>query len=229
MTKNDPAHPWKRMSFKGNKVWAETDTNGNLKVERGTVRVKYNLQQDYEYKAKIENLFPENQAVPAGKKSLSSVGSSPITAQNSSSTQISVMENLPEHCIKVYTDGASSGNPGPSGIGVLFLYGEKKKEISSFIGTATNNTAELTAIKVGLEELKRFDLPVRIFSDSSYAIGLLTKGWKAKANMDLVFEIRSLMTKFSDLAFIKVKGHSGIKENEVADFLATSAIKKGLL
>ena len=138
------------------------------------------------------------------------------------------MENLPDHCIKVYTDGASSGNPGPSGIGVLFLYGENRKEISFFIGRATNNKAELTAIKVGLEELKRFDLPVRVFSDSSYAIGLLAKGWKAKANQDLVFEIRSLMTKFSDLSFIKVKGHSGIKENEVADFLATSAIKKGL-
>ncbi|OGR09781.1 MAG: hypothetical protein A2277_11095 [Desulfobacterales bacterium RIFOXYA12_FULL_46_15] len=135
---------------------------------------------------------------------------------------------MPDHCIKIYTDGASSGNPGPAGIGVVLIYGDKKKEISSFIGSATNNIAELAAIKAGLEKLKRFDLPVRIFSDSSYAVGLLTKGWKAKANQELVFEIRSLMKNFSDLAFIKVKGHSGIKENEVADFLATSAIKKGL-
>lgn len=228
MTEKDSAASWKRMSFKGNKVWAEIDADGNLKAENGTVRVKYNLQQDYEYKAKIENLFPEDQAIPAGKKSSSPAGSLPGTPKNTSSTPKTVMENLPEHCIKIFTDGASSGNPGPAGIGIVFIYGEKKKEISSFIGRATNNTAELTAIKVGLEELKRFDLPVRIFSDSSYAIGLLSKGWKAKANQELVFEIRSLMTKFSDLAFIKVKGHSGIKENEVADFLATSAIKKGL-
>lgn len=222
MTKNQPVGSWKRMSFKGNKVWVEINADGNLKAENGMVRVKYNLQQDYEYKAKIENLFPEDQAVPAGKKTTSK------TAKKVSTTQKDIAEKLPDHCIKIYTDGASSGNPGPAGIGVVLIYGDKKKEISSFIGSATNNIAELAAIKAGLEKLKRFDLPVRIFSDSSYAVGLLTKGWKAKANQELVFEIRSLMKNFSDLAFIKVKGHSGIKENEVADFLATSAIKKGL-
>jgi ribonuclease HI len=224
----DPASSWKRMSFKGNKVWAEMNADGTLKVENGTVRVKYNLNQDYEYKARIENLFPEDQAIPAGKKISSRTDVLSKTPQNGILTPETVMDDLPDHCIKIYTDGASSGNPGPAGIGIVLIYGDKKKDISSFIGRATNNTAELMAIKVGLEELKRFDLPVRVFSDSSYAVGLLSKGWKAKANQELVFEIRSLMTKFSDLAFIKVKGHSGIKENEVADFLATSAIKKGL-
>src|SRR3989339_935709 len=224
----DPTASWKRMSFKGNKVWAEIHADGTLKAENGTVRVKYNLNQDYEYKAKIEILFPEDQAIPAGKKTSSRAGSFSKTPQNGILTPETVMDDLPDHCIKIYTDGASSGNPGPAGIGVVLIYGDKKKEISSFIGSATNNIAELAAIKAGLEKLKRFDLPVRIFSDSSYAVGLLTKGWKAKANQELVFEIRSLMKKFSDLAFIKVKGHSGIKENEVADFLATSAIKKGL-
>ncbi|MFA5902402.1 MAG: ribonuclease H [Desulfobacula sp.] len=228
MNENDPVHPWKRMSFKGNKVWAETNADGNLKIEKGTVRVKYNLEQDYEYKAKIDNLFPVDQAVPAGTKSSPVTGSPLMRVKDASTAPKTIMENLPDNCITIFTDGASSGNPGPAGIGIVFIYGEKKREISSFIGRATNNTAELTAIKVGLEELKRYDLPVRIFSDSSYAIGLLSKGWKAKANQTLIFEIRSLMTKFSDLAFIKVKGHSGIKENEVADFLATSAIKKGL-
>ena len=80
---------------------------------------------------------------------------------------------------------------------------------------------------MALEELKRKDLPVCIFSDSSYSIGLLTKGWKPKKNKELVLEIRTLMKRFNNLTFIKVKGHAGIKENEVADFLATSAIKKG--
>ena len=102
-----------------------------------------------------------------------------------------------------------------------------RSEISKYIGLATNNIAELTAIKIALEELKRHDLPVRIFSDSSYSIGLLKKGWKPQKNRKLVLDIRRLTDKFSDLSFIKVKGHSGIKENEVADFLATSAIKKG--
>lgn len=218
---------WKRMSFKGNKVWAQTDANGNLAVEKGMVLIKYNLKQDYEYRVKPESLSSEELAVPARKKQASPKSSQPSDASHSSAGK-GHDKDLPDNCIKIYTDGASSGNPGPAGIGVLLIYGENKKEISTYIGPATNNIAELTAIKTGLEELKRFDLPVRVFSDSSYSIGLLTKEWKPKKNQSLVFEIKQLMGKFSDLAFIKVKGHSGIKENEVVDFLATSAIKKGL-
>lgn len=222
MSKQDSTKGWKRMSFKGNKVWAQTDENDNFLVEKEKVLIKYNLKQDYEYKVSPNSLHPEDQAVPAGKKP-------PSKQKKGKSPGEKTMDpDLPANCIKIYTDGASSGNPGPSGIGVLLIYKENKKQISEYIGKATNNIAELTAIKVGLEKLKRRDLPVRIFSDSSYSIGLLTKSWKPKKNQDLFFEIKELMSKFSDLAFIKVKGHSGHKENEVADFLATSAIKKGL-
>jgi len=70
--------------------------------------------------------------------------------------------------ICIYTDGASSGNPGPSGIGILLLYGSHEKEISKYIGSATNNIAELEAIRVALLELKKTDIPVKIFTDSSW-------------------------------------------------------------
>jgi len=216
---------WKRMSFKGNKVWARVDKNRNLVKESGRVLIKYNLMQDYEYKVKFENLKPEEFATPSKTKGLKHSDSG-----RKAKSQLVEPENatrLPDNCIRIYTDGASSGNPGPSGIGILLIYGDKKREISKYIGHATNNIAELTAIKVALEELKRNDLPVSIFSDSSYSIGLLTKGWKPKKNQELVMEIRSLLSRFDNLSFIKVKGHAGIKENEVADFLATSAIKKG--
>lgn len=214
---------WKRMSFKNNKVWAATDATGNLLVENEKVLIKYNLKQDYEYRVKPESLRPEDQAIPAQKKPS-------IKSKSGKRSKGEPLEtDLPDNCIKIYTDGASSGNPGPSGIGILLIYGENKKEISKSIGMATNNIAELTAIKMGLETLTRVDLPVRIFSDSSYSIGLLTKDWKPKKNQDLVRKIKILMNRFNDLAIIKVKGHSGIKENEVADFLATSAIKKDLL
>ena len=226
MNDQDQADSWKRMSFKGNKVWAQTDTNKNLLIEKGMVLIKYNLKQDYEYRVKPESLSPEEQAVPAKKKSMSLPSSIKPGAQNVTKEQ-KLVTDLPHNCIKIYTDGASSGNPGPSGIGILFIHGKNKKEISQYIGVATNNIAELTAIKRALEELKRNDLPVRIFSDSSYSIGSLTKNWKPQKNQVLIYEIRTLMNKFCDLAFIKVKGHSGIKENEVVDFLATSAIKKG--
>lgn len=228
MNDQNQANSWKRMSFKGNKVWVATDAKKNLMVEKGMVLIKYNLKQDYEYRVKPESLNHEDLAVPARKKSVSSKSALKPRA-NKLSKNHGMKTDLPDNCIKIFTDGASSGNPGPSGIGILLIYGENKKEISKYIGKATNNIAELTAIKTALEELKRNDLPIRIFSDSSYSIGLLTKNWEPKKNQELVFEIKALMNKFSDLAFIKVRGHSGIKENEVADFLATSAIEKGLV
>ena len=235
MADNTRKESWKRMSFKGNKVWAQTDENDTLLIQDNLVLIKYNLKQDYEYRVHPESLKPVNQAVPAIKNSdPSNVESGKTKPSGSGSKQkktaskSQIEADIPDQCITIYTDGASSGNPGPAGIGALLIFGEKRKEISRYIGQGTNNIAELMAIKVALEELKRHDLPVRIFSDSSYSIGLLTKGWKPKKNQELVADIKTLMNQFSDLSFIKVKGHSGIKENEVADYLATSAIKKGL-
>ena len=125
----------------------------------------------------------------------------------------------------MYTDGASSGNPGPSGIGVLLRFGSHEKEISRFIGTTTNNVAELEAIRIGLQELKKRNLPVRIFTDSEYAYGVLTLGWKARKNQQLIQSIKSLISGFKDIKLIKVKGHEGLEGNERADHLATSAIR----
>jgi ribonuclease HI len=128
--------------------------------------------------------------------------------------------------IHLYTDGASSGNPGPAGIGIFLRYGIHEKEISQYIGMATNNIAELEAIRVGLSEIKNRALPVRVYTDSSYALGLLTRGWKPKKNQDLVKSIQKLMKTFRDLRFIKVRGHSGNEGNTRADRLATGAVKE---
>lgn len=216
---NNPEN-WKRMSFKRNKVWAQTDDLGNLQVQNGKVLIKYNLDQDYEYRVKPESLAPEDQALPA-KPKIDKKAQAKV--KKLKPTKLDPNENY----IKIYTDGASSGNPGPAGIGVLLIFGDKTKQISQYIGKATNNIAELTAIKTALEQLKRTDLPVRIFSDSSYCIGLLTLGWKPKKNQELVAQIKMQMERFKDIGFIKVKGHAGIEENEIADRLATSAIEKG--
>ena len=89
---------------------------------------------------------------------------------------------------------------------------------------ATNNVAELKAIQAGLERIKNRRLAVRLFTDSSYAYGLLALGWKPKKNQALVAAIRSLAAEFDDLKLIKVKGHAGHEGNERADFLATSAV-----
>jgi ribonuclease HI len=58
-----------------------------------------------------------------------------------------------------------------------------------------------------------------------FAYGVLTLGWKAKANREMVRSIKKTMMKFKNLKIVKVKGHAGDEGNERADFLATSAIK----
>ena len=207
------------MSFRGNKVWAETDSSGRLKVKNEKVLIKYNLKQNYQYLVKMENLMPEEYAEIKKKKSRKRK-----KAEKSSEANFSD-ETIPENAIVIYTDGASSGNPGPSGIGVFFCFGGHKKEISEYIGISTNNIAELTAIERALKELKRTDLPVRLYTDSSYAVGLINKNWKPQKNIELVHRIKTLMTRFKDLKLIKIKGHAGFAGNETADRLATDAIK----
>ena len=209
---------WKRMQFKKNKVWVATDGSKKLLVKNGKVLIKYQLKQDYEYWVHEQNVGPIDT-----EQSKTSVKKKP--AQKRKGKAKPFKEPIPNDTVCIFTDGASSGNPGPSGVGVLLKYGEHEKEISKYIGITTNNIAELEAIKTGLLELKKTDTPVRIFTDSSYAYGLLALGWKAKKNQTLVNAIRETITKFKDLKLIKVKGHAGHAENERADFLATSAIK----
>jgi ribonuclease HI len=209
---------WKRMQFKKNKVWVATDGSKKLIVKNGKVLIKYQLKQDYEYWVHEQNVGP----IDTGQSN-KLVKKKP--AQKRKGKTKPFKEPIPHDTVCIFTDGASSGNPGPSGVGVLLKYGDYEKEISKYIGIATNNIAELEAIKTGLLELKKTDMPVRIYTDSSYAHGLLALGWKARANQELVKAIRETISNFKDLKLIKVKGHAGHAENEQADFLATSAIK----
>jgi ribonuclease HI len=76
-------------------------------------------------------------------------------------------------------------------------------------------------------ELKRRNLPVRVYTDSSYARGVLSLGWKAQKNKELVEAIRDLLSAFKDVTLIKVRGHAGHEQNERADQLARAAILSG--
>ena len=127
----------------------------------------------------------------------------------------------------VYTDGACSGNPGPMGIGVVVLDKGKRRELSEFLGEGTNNIAELTAVERALDlipEAER-ERPVALHSDSTYVIGLLARGFKAKANTELVERLRAKARRFPRLRFVKVEGHAGVPENERCDVLARQAIE----
>lgn len=128
--------------------------------------------------------------------------------------------------IEIYTDGACSGNPGPCGYGVVLRDGDSYLELSQYLGIGTNNIGELMAIKVALENVADPKRPVRIYTDSTYCIGVLTQGWKAKANQELILEIKRLLPEFTDLKLIKVKGHAGHPLNERADTMATSSLHR---
>lgn len=135
--------------------------------------------------------------------------------------------------VKIYTDGACSGNPGPGGWGAVLQYNGAEKELSGHEDNTTNNRMELMAAIKALEELKR-PCRVELYTDSVYVQqGITTwiKGWKAKGwparikNQDLWKELDELTTKH-DITFHWVKGHAGHPENERADALATAAIKR---
>lgn len=127
--------------------------------------------------------------------------------------------------IEIYTDGACSPNPGKGGIGVLLIYGKHRRYIQKYLGEdCTNNIAELTAIKVALESLKKRELPLKLYTDSQYSIGVLSNPtWKPKKNKELITEIKTLIDTFSEVELIHVKGHSNSEENNFVDRLAVAA------
>ena len=96
--------------------------------------------------------------------------------------------------ITIYTDGASSGNPGPGGYGVVLISGKHRLEKSEGFRLTTNNRMELLAVIVGLEALKRPGSKVVVYTDSKYVSDSVEKGWifqweskafKKKKNPDL--------------------------------------------
>jgi ribonuclease HI len=204
--------------FKGHKVYLCVDEQGEPVVRNDKVLIKYQINHDYEYYVSPKAVQPIDPNRPKKKKDKR-------TSRKVQRASESVSFTPEDGIITIYTDGASSGNPGPSGIGIYFRYGDKEKEISKYIGKATNNIAELMAIKVALKNLKKTDIPVRLYTDSNYCYGLLMLGWKPKMNRDLVDAIRTLMKKFRDLKIIKIEGHAGVPYNERADQLARAAIQ----
>ncbi|MEJ2040436.1 MAG: ribonuclease HI [Desulfosarcinaceae bacterium] len=214
-------HPhWKRMQFKANKVWMAVDAADQPIVKNGKALIKYQLNQDHEYWVFAKSLTDLGEAPTRAAARPPKAG----TAKAAVARQADID---PAGAIQVFTDGACSGNPGPAGIGIILRYKGKEKEISKYIGSATNNIAELEAIRVALSSIKDKKLPVVLYTDSQYALGLLTQGWKARQNTELVGEIRKLVSRFPKLQIIKVKGHAGHPENERADRLAVQAIENG--
>ena len=170
---------WKRMCFKNNKVWLFSDLDGNPIVNNGKVRIKYQIEQDYEYWVHEKSIKPLSSFSYNRKTKQKGKTAKKHTKKVGQEEKILNKDNN-KNVINLYTDGASSGNPGPSGIGVLLCFGNHEKELSRYIGHATNNVAELEAIKTGLMEIKNREIPVCVYTDSGYALGIQQRGiWHA--------------------------------------------------
>jgi ribonuclease HI len=133
--------------------------------------------------------------------------------------------------IRIYTDGAAQGNPGPGGYGTILKFNDAVKELSGGFRLTTNNRMELMAVIVGLEAIKKDGIPVAIYSDSKYVVDSVEKGWiwgwqkknfAKKANADLWQRYIPLHQKYKP-KFNWIKGHAGHPENERCDELAVLA------
>ena len=137
--------------------------------------------------------------------------------------------------IKIYTDGACSGNPGPGGWGVFIENSGSVTELSGRDENTTNNRMELKAV---IEALKFFTInsKLTIHTDSKYVMDGASRwiiNWKKNKwktaqkkdvkNKDLWIELDNLLN-YHDVSWVWVKGHDGIYGNERADYLATSVI-----
>ena len=147
--------------------------------------------------------------------------------------------NIDSIAIEAATDGACSGNPGPGGWGGLIIFDDKSElEIGGSEQNTTNNRMELTAAIKTLEKLKTFKLKenFKLRTDSKYVIEGYTKwiinwkrnGWKTSSgksvqNLDLWQKIDQL--RINGLEMEYVKGHSGDKQNDRVDKIATNYSK----
>ena len=139
---------------------------------------------------------------------------------------------LVEQEIIIYTDGASRGNPGPGGYGVILMYKGHGKELSGGFKRTTNNRMELMAVIEGLKALKTSHIPVAIYSDSQYVVNSISKGWLrnwirtdfkgGKKNKDLWLQYNQL-AKNLNIRMHWVRGHADNPFNNRCDALATAA------
>jgi ribonuclease HI len=242
--------PWQKMYFRNDPVWVHVDGEGRPTLDaEGRAEMKYRESDTKTYRpvpANLSSTDGASAAAPPGHEP--KPGKLPTRATKKSTTRTGSARPTPPGThdgpglhhgagsrdprdLQVWTDGACSGNPGPMGIGVVLIDGAWRDEISEYLGTGTNNIAELVAIERGLESVTNriasTSQRVRVHSDSGYAIGLLSKGWKAKANQDVVERIRRKLDAFpAAIEFVKVAGHAGVPENERCDELARLAVTR---
>ena len=198
------------------------DEAGQLVLDAdGRAEMKYRETDSKSYRPSPGNLLPAEGGAPTEppperKRRESGAAKAPARAPSKA-------HSSGGSAVEIWTDGACSGNPGPMGIGVVVIDGATRREKGEYLGVGTNNIAELTAIARGIDLAGDAGRRMRVYTDSSYAIGVLSKGWKAKANQELIAKLKRQLAPL-DVEFVKVAGHAGVPENERCDELAREAV-----
>lgn len=223
--------PFRPMMLRSQRVFARCDEAGVLVVSDGRVEIRYKKADGRRYEAAARNLSAASdgtlvtdeamgEAAPVEKREKPSPGGpKAASASGPAPTKAAPGEAL------VYADGACSGNPGPSGIGVVLVTTTERRELSEFLGEGTNNIAELTAILRAAEAFPEGCDRLSVYTDSSYSIGVLAKGWKAKANVELIRKVKAALALLPAVDLHHVRGHRGVVLNEAADRLAVQAVE----
>lgn len=217
--------PWKKYEFKGEEVYVRVLPGGKPIVHRGRVELRYRLGASKSYRAAPDNIVEVEGDIVSDEDM---GGSSARAATSKSALREQPKTPADEKTIVIYTDGACSGNPGPAGIGVYMLRPTTTLSLSEYIGSGTNNIAELTAILRALEQITEEEQSgnIHLYTDSGWSLGVLIGGWKAKTNLEIISAIKKQMERFADLELLKIKGHAGHPGNEEADSLATQAARR---
>lgn len=158
--------------------------------------------------------------------------------QTSAGAKPKAAAGIPADAIVVYTDGGAINNPGPGGYGIVICDGTTRREISGGYRLTTNNRMEMTACIVALREVIGLGRPIVLFSDSSYLVNGVEKGWARSwrrrgwrksdgapaLNPDLWSELLDLLEE-GKVELRWVKGHAGNELNERCDQLAVAAAR----
>jgi ribonuclease HI len=234
-----PCVPWARALLRGQKVLAKARDDGSFDAVGGRVEVRYKPNDGRAYQAAARNLelipgealLPDDACAPAEAAPPKDTSKTEAKADRSTQRKTAAAAAalapgaVPAHAWTVYADGACSGNPGPAGLGIVLVAPDGKiAEGFEYLGVATNNVAELTGILRAAEIVPDGEAAV-VHTDSQYAIGVLTKGWKAKANQELIAGVKVALARRSGWRIVYVPGHSGVPLNERADELAREAVR----
>jgi ribonuclease HI len=245
--------PWAQALLREQTVYARVGADGAFVTDDGRVEIRYKKNDPRAYKALAKNLTLKpgqllaDDAFPAGEfvapkspeEAKAAKGAKPgktgpqATPTGSewagarpSASRSDAGDGGPvwSRAVVAYADGACSGNPGPAGSGVYLLRPDgSRREEFVYLGVGTNNIAELTAILKACDAVDD-DIPLVIHTDSQYSIGVLVKGWKAKANQELIASVKAAIARRDHFKLLYVAGHAGISGNERADQLAREAV-----